>query len=84
MFKPKLPTFLKLPKNKTFDYKPVFYKPELENRHNKTGSSNHKERIQADFSTRGLKKNDLNRKHSQRLALIIIILLSLFCFFFMQ
>lgn len=77
MFKSKLPTFLKLPKNRKFDYKPVFYKPELENRHSKKGSSNHKERIQSEFSTRGLKKNSPNKNHTQRMALIIIILVGL-------
>ena len=77
MFKPKLPTFLKLPKYKKFDYKPVFYKPELESRHNKTGIPNHKERIRAEFSTRGLKKNNFNKNHSKRMALIFLALLGL-------
>ena len=82
MFVSKLPTFLKLPKYKKFDYKPVYYKPELENRHKKTGLSNHKERLQLEFITRGLKKTAHNKVRTQRLALIIITLISLFCFFF--
>jgi hypothetical protein len=83
MFESKLPTFLKLPKYKKFDYKPVFYKPELENRHKKTGMSSHKERIESEFITRGLKKPPHNRARTQRLALIIIALISLFYIFFM-
>ena len=78
MFKPKLPTFLKLPKYKKFDYKPVFYKPELENRHTERGSSNYKERIRSEFITRGLRKNDLNKNHTRRMALIIVALIIIF------
>ena len=78
MFKPKLPTFLKLPKYKKFDYKPVFYKPELENRHNNKIASNHKERIHAEFISKGLKKPNLNKDHTRRLALIVVTLIILF------
>ena len=78
MFEPKLPTFLKLPKYKKFDYKPVFYKPELENRHFDKGTSNHKERIQSEFISRGLRKNNINRNQTKRLALIILVLIILF------
>ncbi len=75
MFQPKLPSFSKLPKHRTFDYQPIYHSEDQEKGHRK--ELGHHNRIKQGFRVRQKSKGVFALSYGLR----IVIIASLLCFF---
>ena len=79
MFKPKLPSFLKLPKYRSFDYQPI-YSNTNKPREKKPKSPG--DRIKLEFKNKSQKRKNFEVSYGLRMIIIVFLICLLLIYFF--